>query len=93
MYSETDINSAIEAGALTPETAAAFRNHIALSRSTPAVDEESFRLLTGFNDIFVSIAAAILLFAVAWIGSQIGPRIDGEGPSPIGAAGEDDVTP
>ena len=28
--------------------------------------------LTGFNDIFVSIAAAILLFAVGWIGQSIG---------------------
>ena len=35
-------------------------------------DEEQFRLLTGFNDIFVSIAAAILLFAVGWIGQRIG---------------------
>ena len=33
------------------------------------VDEEQFRLLTrSFNHIFVSIAAAILSFAVAWIG-------------------------
>jgi hypothetical protein len=29
-------------------------------------------LITGFNDIFVSIAAAILLFAVGWIGQSIG---------------------
>ena len=35
-------------------------------------DEEQFRLITGFNDIFVSIAAAILLFAVGWIGQSIG---------------------
>ena len=77
MYSETDINSAIEAGALTPETAAAFRNHIALSRSTPAVDEESFRLLTGFNDIFVAIAIALSLAAIAQIGAWVWTPVGG----------------
>jgi hypothetical protein len=83
MYSETDIEAAVAAGALTPEAAAALRNYVAGQRSAPAVDEEHFRLITGFNDIFVGIAAAILLFAVAWIGQSIGPRIDGEGPSPF----------
>jgi hypothetical protein len=55
---------------------------------SPTVDEEQFRLLTGFNDIFVSIAAAILLFSVAWIGQRIGEglglSIETDGPSPIG---------
>ena len=82
MYSETDLETAVAAGALTPGAAQAFRDHVAAERHTPAVDEEHFRLLTGFNDIFVAIAAAILLFAIAWIGSEIPPRIDGEGPSP-----------
>ncbi|TMJ16587.1 MAG: hypothetical protein E6G94_03645, partial [Alphaproteobacteria bacterium] len=49
----------------------------------PSVDEEHFRLITGFNDIFVSIAAAILLFSLAWIGQSIGPRVDFDGPSPV----------
>ena len=83
MYSETDIEAAVAAGALTPEAAGALRTYVAGQRSAPAVDEEHFRLITGFNDIFVGIAAAILLFAVAWIGQSIGPRIDGEGPSPF----------
>jgi hypothetical protein len=83
MYSETDIEAAVAAGALSPDAAAALRSYVASQRSAPAVDEEHFRLITGFNDIFVGIAAAILLFAVAWIGQSIGPRIDGEGPSPF----------
>jgi hypothetical protein len=37
--------------------------------------------LTGFNDIFVSIAAVILLVALGWIGHSIPPNIDGDGPS------------
>jgi hypothetical protein len=77
MYSETDLNSAVEAGAISPEAAIAFRNHIAATRSSPAVDEESFRLLTGFNDIFVAIAIALLLTAVAWIGDWISTPLAG----------------
>ena len=67
MYSEEDINSAVEAGALSQESATAFRNHVAAQRSTPSVDDEHFRLITGFNDIFVVIACALLLISVTWI--------------------------
>jgi hypothetical protein len=72
MYSESDIEAAVASGALTPEAAAAFRNSVATHRETPLVDEESFRLLTGFNDIFVSIAAILLLVAIGWIGGSLG---------------------
>ena len=82
MYSESDLEAAVTAGALTPDQAAAFRTYVASTRHTPVVDEESFRLLTGFNDIFVSIAAVILLVALAWIGHAIPPNIEGDGPTP-----------
>ncbi|MES2338159.1 MAG: hypothetical protein V4537_08695 [Pseudomonadota bacterium] len=68
MYSEQDLRGAVEAGAITPEAASALRNHIAAIRATPTVDEEHFRLLTGFNDIFVAIASVLLLSALGWIG-------------------------
>ncbi|MDH7973024.1 hypothetical protein QH494_12625 [Sphingomonas sp. AR_OL41] len=71
MYSESDIDGAVAAGAITREAATALRDHIALSQSAPAVDEEHFRLLTGFNDIFVSIAAAAVLVGMAWLGQSI----------------------
>ena len=71
MYSESDIDGAVAAGAITAQAAAALRNHIAVSQSAPAVDEEHFRLLTGFNDIFVSIAVGLVLVAVAWIGKSV----------------------
>lgn len=77
MYSESDLAGAVEAGAISPEAAAALRNHVAAVRSTPTVDEESFRLLTGFNDIFVGIAAILILVAVGWIGFYIGGKIVG----------------
>ncbi|MEO9131074.1 MAG: hypothetical protein ABI240_07690 [Sphingomonas sp.] len=71
MYSESDIDGAVAAGAITAQAAAALRNHIAVSHSAPAVDEEHFRLLSGFNDIFVSIAVGLVLVAVAWIGESV----------------------
>jgi hypothetical protein len=40
-------------------------------------DEEHFRLVTGFNDIFVTIAAVLLLVAAAGIGSAITPGLGG----------------
>ncbi|GAA0320560.1 hypothetical protein GCM10009087_33610 [Sphingomonas oligophenolica] len=77
MYSESDIDGAVAAGAITAQAAAALRNHIAVSQSAPAVDEEHFRLLTGFNDIFVSIAVGLVLVAVAWIGQYVTPPLAG----------------
>jgi len=83
MYSESDLEAAVAGGALTPDQASAFRNFVAAGQHSPAVDEEHFRLLTGFNDIFVGIAAAILLVAVAWIGHTVPPHIDVDGPTPF----------
>ena len=71
MYSESDLDGAVAAGAISRDAADALRNHIAARRFAPAVDEEHFRLLTGFNDIFVSIAVVLVLTAIAWIGESI----------------------
>jgi len=79
MYSESDIDGAVAAGALSREAAAALRNYVAASSNAPAVDEEHFRLLTGFNDIFVSIAIALLLAAIAQIGQTIWTPLAGGG--------------
>lgn len=83
MYSESDLEAAVAGGALTPDQAAAFRSFVAAGRHAPAVDEEQVRLLTGFNDIFVGIAAAILLVAVGWIGNTLPPHVGVDGPSPF----------
>jgi hypothetical protein len=71
MYSDEDLDSAVAAGVLSAEAAAAFRAHVAGQRNTPAVDEEHFRLVTGFNDIFVVIASLLLLTSVGWIASTV----------------------
>ena len=90
MYSQNDLDEAVAAGAMSAEAAASLRNFVDLQRHSPAVDEENFRLITGFNDIFVAIAAAILLFAVGWIGQSIGQSmglvVGFNGPSPLAPA-------
>lgn len=68
MYSESDLSAAVAAGIVPESAAAALRAHVAQQRALPQADEEHFRLITSFNDIFVSIAAVILLVAMAWIG-------------------------
>ena len=87
MYSQNDLDEAVAAGAISADSAAALRGFVETQRALPGVDEEHFRLITGFNDIFVSIASAILLFAVGWIGQSIGQStglvIEGDGPSPL----------
>src|SRR3546814_20477214 len=77
MYSESDIDNAVAAGAISRDTALALRNHVAQARLAPAVDEEHFRLLNGFNDIFVTIAIALLLVAVAQIGASVTEALGG----------------
>jgi hypothetical protein len=72
MYSQQELDDAVASGVISAAAADALRAYIEGQRSTAIPDEEQFRLLTGFNDIFVSIAAAILLFAVGWIGQSIG---------------------
>ena len=72
MYSQQELDDAVAAGVISASDADSLRTYIEGQRRTAIPDEEQFRLLTGFNDIFVSIAAAILLFAVGWIGQSIG---------------------
>jgi hypothetical protein len=72
MYSQQELDDAVAAGAISADAADALRQYVAGQRAVAIPDEEQFRLITGFNDIFVSIAAAILLVAVGWIGQWIG---------------------
>lgn len=77
MYTDADLDAAVAAGAVSAQAAAALRAFTAQQRDTPAVDEEHFRLLTGFNDIFVTIATLLLLIAVAWLAGGMSPVVGG----------------
>lgn len=67
MYTEEHINSAIQAGIINAATAEALKQHVAQLQSNQSPDEEHFKLVTGFNDIFVVIATILLLTAITWI--------------------------
>lgn len=71
MYSDEDLDAAVAAGVLSAESATAFRAHMEKARATPVVDEEHFRLVSSFNDIFVAIAGMLVLIAVGWIAGTI----------------------
>ena len=88
MYSQQDLDEAVASGAVSADAATSLRSFIDGQRANPSADEEQFRLINSFNDIFVSIASAILLFAVGWIGQSagqaIGLVIEDRGPSLLG---------
>ena len=77
MYSEGELDSAVASGTLTAEAAAALRAHVAAQRNVSLADEEQFRLVTGFNDIFVTIAGALVLVGAGWFGGALRPSLGG----------------
>jgi len=77
MYSDGDLDAAVAAGVLSGQQAAGFRAFVASRQQAGTVDEEQFRLLTGFNDIFVSIATILILAAASWLGKVQGLAIGG----------------
>jgi len=77
MYSEDDLTAAVAAGIMPEAIATDFRAFVATRQAAPAVDEEHFRLVTGFNDIFVTIAGSMILAALAWLGTQVAPGVGG----------------
>jgi uncharacterized membrane protein len=77
MYSDSELDAAVAAGALSPEAAAGLRAFVAQQRMAPGADEEHFRLLTSFNDVFVSIAAVLMLSALYWLVTALVPLVAG----------------
>lgn len=68
MYSENDLQAAVAAGAISADAAQALRAHVAASRLSPMADEENIRLVTSFNDVFVTIACLLVIFSGAAAG-------------------------
>ncbi|MCC2618211.1 hypothetical protein LJ739_18285 [Aestuariibacter halophilus] len=75
MYTDDDLNAAVEHQVLDTAQVNAFRHFVAQSRQTSLADEESFRLLSGFNDVFVVIAGALLLVSLGGLGGIVHPML------------------
>jgi hypothetical protein len=67
MYTDDDLNLAIEKKIFTQVAVDAFRDSMSLAKNTPIVDEENFKVVGGFNDIFVVIACCLLLFSTSYV--------------------------
>lgn len=68
MYSQNEIDAVVEAGGISAATATALRDYVESTRATPTADEEQVRLITSFNDIFVTIAAVLLFTGLGSVG-------------------------
>jgi hypothetical protein len=71
MYSHSDIQEAVDGGALTADQAASLRNFVAARTGTPTADEEHVRWLLGFHDVYIYVSSFLLMFGVGWLGSKI----------------------
>ncbi len=72
MISKQQLESAVSAGVLDETTANALLAH---TKNQPTldniVDEEHFRLVSGFNDIFVVIASLLLFTSLFWLAGEL----------------------
>jgi len=72
MYTNEDLNLAIQKGIFTESSVEDFRQMMANLKQTTSVDEENFKLIGGFNDVFIVIACSLLLFSSYWLIDYIG---------------------
>jgi len=87
VYSEADIDAAIEAGIISRESARGLKDLVLLSSDSSRVDEEYFRLVGGFNDIFVSVVCGVFFAAMySLLGMNYSPGLAGAASSLTGAA-------
>ena len=71
MYTDEDLDFAVKNDVFTEKSVEIFRRQALERSNTDVSDEENFRLVTGFNDIFVTIACALLLLSFAWVSYKI----------------------
>lgn len=67
MYSNDDLDFAVKKGIFTETAVDEFRESILLSKKTSAADEENFKLIGGYNDVFVVIGCCLFLFSCGFI--------------------------
>ncbi|MEN9353604.1 MAG: hypothetical protein RL318_929 [Fibrobacterota bacterium] len=76
MYSEQDLDQAVEAGIFTPEAVEAFKVHVFHQR--PAmVENEKLKVLAGLNDIFILLASLLTVVSGAILGTAIHKSLGG----------------
>lgn len=75
MYTDEDLENAVKQGIFTATSAEKFRCYISERNNMHAVDEENLRLIASFNDIFIVIACALLLFSSGWVTYNIHPSL------------------
>lgn len=72
MIEQADLDAAVAANVLSDEQRATLTEFVRQRHQAGVgADEEQFRFITGFNDIFVTIAAVLLLVAVGALGARI----------------------
>jgi len=75
MYTDEDLNHAVDKGIFTASSVDEFRRDQQSATHMTIADEENIRLIGGFNDIFIVIACALLLFSSLWAVRTIDPRL------------------
>lgn len=73
MYTDEDLESAVKKGIFPAASVEAFRSDYLERHNTHTADEENFRLVASFNDIFVVIAVGLLLLSLGWVTFAISP--------------------
>lgn len=73
MYTDEDLEKAVEKGILDEDSVDNFRHFISQRKLTGVLDEENLRLIGSFNDVFVVIACLLLLFSSAWVVNTVHP--------------------
>lgn len=67
MYTDNDLERAVDKGIFTASAVEQFRHDALQRRNTHFADEEDFKLVSSFNDIFVLMACALLLLSTGWV--------------------------
>jgi uncharacterized membrane protein YhaH (DUF805 family) len=75
--SNEEVSAAVAAGAIDQSAAESLRAFVEQRQNSALPDEEQFRLITSFNDIFVAVAAVLALSAVAALGASIAEPLGG----------------
>lgn len=71
-YTEEQMKAGIDAGIFTESAVNEFKALMNSQKNIHQADEENFRLIASFNDIFVVIALTLLFVSIMWIFNKLG---------------------